>query len=323
MRKAVGILVFLVAVGGVFAQGSFPGERSFISIDAGSGSSDVLVEGLSFGLFLDPKLSITPAFTIGSKNGLHFSTDEIIALETQIYFRWNFLRLGKSEDTVDIFVQGGGGFLGAFKGTDVLDSRSSLLGDVTAGVTIPLSSRWHIEPSIRGGYPFIFGAGITAGYKFPLTKKTIEHELEYVEVIRTLPPNEIIKRIMITQVEYILFAPDSSRFNTGLDHDARALNELVIDHVSQILKENPDFRIRIEGHSNPVTNRPGESEELLALSSARANEVSRLLKEKGVGEGQIVIIAHGGARVVAAASDHDHWNMNRRVELIMIQLDAN
>ena len=60
----------------------------------------------------------------------------------------------------------------------------------------------------------------------------------------------------------------------------------------------------------------------MALSEERANEVARQLMMHGVDEEQIVIIAYGGARIVAGADDHDHWNMNRRVELIVIQVDS-
>ena len=339
MKKSILLfLAFLHLAGILYAQETrFPDwDRSFVALDGGLGTSDILVDGISLGLFFEPKLSLSPAFMIGTKNGLHFSTDNIIALETQAFFRWNFLRLdskwtqsvssGRLQNTTNLFIQGGAGFLGAFKGRDVRDSRSSLLFDATAGITIPLSSRWHIEPSIRTGYPFLFGIAVTVGRKFPLPhrRQVVEHETrvtEYVEVIRTLPPEEIIKRILIAQVEYIIFAPDISRFNVGIDHDARSLNELVLDQIALILRENPSYQVRIEGHANPITTDPREANDLMALSSRRADEVAAQLRARGVREGQMVVIAFGGTRTVT--HDHDHWNMNRRVELIVVQIDLN
>ena len=340
MKKSVCILLFFVIIGGLYAQTKTPTwDNAYFSLDGGFGSSDVLVEGMSFALFFEPKFIISPRFTVGIKNGIHFSTDDIIALETQGFFRWNFLRLalggqGLANNSSNIFIQGGIGLLGAFRRFedefdgkfDVRNSRASVLADVTAGITIPLSSNWHIEPSIRGGYPFNYGAALTIGRKFPLPQRTIHEiirEYEYVEIIRTLPPNEIISRMLISQVEYIIFAPNIAVFNQGLDHDAQSLNDLVLDHTAQILRENTDYRIRIEGHANPVTRLPGESEELAVLSESRAHEVARLLRQRGIAEEQIIVIAHGGTRVVAGADDHDHWNMNRRVELIIVQVNAN
>ena len=334
------IVIFLIITGSLSAQSNNTSRQlPFFTLYGGPGTSDVLVDGISFSFFLNPVFSLTPAISIGSKNGLHVSTDDIIALETQAFFRWNFLRFGSREDrrTLNFFVQGGVGFLGAHRGPDIRNSRSSLLFDATIGVTIPLTSRLSIEATGRGGYPFITGFALTLGYSIPLPVGTVymegperiiylDHDVyvtEYVEVIRTLPPEEIVSRILISQVEYIIFAPDISVYNDHIDHDAQSLNDLVLDHTALILRENPDYRVRLEGHANPVTRVPGEIEELLILSQARANEVARQLTLRGVADEQIIVIAYGGERIVAAAEDHDHWNMNRRVEIIVIQVDAN
>ncbi|MCL2066604.1 MAG: OmpA family protein [Treponema sp.] len=323
------LAMFLILASVLHAQTAFP-DGEYWSLDAGAGMSDILVEGTSFQAVLDPKLWLSPPLMVGSKFGVNFSTDEIIAFEGQVYLRWNFLRLGKNERKTNIFVQGGMGLLAAYRGddnpfSDAKKTRGSLLFDAAAGVTIPLTSRWHIEPSIRGGYPHIFGAAVTLGYKFPLPRRTVYVELspetEYVEVIRWLPPNEIIKRVMITAVEYVLFGPDIGKYNIGVDHDAEALNELVLNNVAQTLKDNSDFRVRIEGHANPVTDNPDEADELMMLSSTRANEVADQLRARGVDEEQMVVIAFGGTRTVT--SEHDIWNRNRRVELTIIQVDIN
>ena len=345
VRKNHKKLFFLLMTFSIFiiplcAQTEFP-AGDFWTFSAGAGMSDILVEGSSFQAILDPKLWLSPPLMVGSKAGVNFSTDEILTFEGQVYLRWNFLRLGSNPDKkTNIFVQGGLGLLAAYRGkdtplSDATMTRGSLMFDAAAGVTIPLTPRWHIEPSIRGGYPHMFGAAVTAGYKFPLPQKT-KYELlpgateyidrtEYVEVIRevirTLPPNEIIKRIMITSVEYVLFGPNIGSYNIAIDRDASGLNDLVLNQTAQTLKENPDYRVRIEGHANPVTTDPDEADELMVLSSIRANEVAKQLRNRGVSEEQMVIIAFGGTRIIT--SDHDIWNRNRRVELTVIQVDAN
>jgi hypothetical protein len=35
-----------------------------------------------------------------------------------------------------------------------------------AGWHFLLGDRWYIEPALRGGYPFVAGAGVSAGYRF-------------------------------------------------------------------------------------------------------------------------------------------------------------
>jgi hypothetical protein len=329
MKRSFLILTFLTLLNGLYAQTEFP-AGDYWSLDAGLGMTSILVEGESFQIIMDPRLWLSPPLMVGSKLGVNYSTDEILTFEGQVYLRWNFLRLGKSaEKKVNAFIQGGMGMLAAYRGTetpfsDVRMTRGSLMADAAAGITIPLGSRWHIEPTVRGGYPHILGGGITAGYKFPLPQKTryenLPPEIERVEIIKTLPPNEIIKRIMITAVEYVLFGPDIGRYNVGIDRDAQGLNELVLNNTAKMLKEHPDLRVRIEGHANPVTPDPNEADELMTLSTMRANVVAEQLRARGVSEEQMVIIAFGGTRTVT--SDHDVWNRNRRVELIVIQVNT-
>ena len=313
-RRGLMLLAFLALANGLYAQDNANGPILYWSLNGGLGTSDVLVEGMSFNLVLEPRIGLSPALMLGNKNIINISTDEIVTLETQAYLRWNFLRLGSRQNTTDIFAQCGIGLLAAFRGTDVTQTRGSMLFDMTAGITIPLSDRWQLEPSFRIGYPFIGGASITAGIKFPLRQPA---RTEYVEVIRTLPPIETVRTIMIALVEYIIFGPDISDFNVGIDADARSLNELVLYNVAKVLKDNPDYLVRIEGHANPVTHETGEIQILLSLSRERANVVAGQLRDLGVDEGQISVAAHGGTRILA--SDHDHWNMNRRVELMVIQ----
>jgi len=276
---------------------------------------------------------------VGSKVGINYSAEEdtsnlgnILTFEGQVYLRWNFLRLGEDVNKkTNIFIQGGLGLISAYRGTsnpfnEVTETRGSILADVGLGVTIPLNERWHIEPSIRAGYPHIFGGSVTAGYKFQLPEKVIttsSHyvipKTEFIEVIKELPPQEIVKRVMITSVEFILFGPDIGRYNIGIDRDAQQLNELVLNQTAAFLKENPNLRVRIEGHANPYTINHSEIEELMVLSAMRADVVSGQLKERGVDEEQIVMISFGGSRT--ATSEWDVRNRNRRVEMIIIQID--
>ena len=320
-------LAFFSLVNGLYAQTEFP-AGDFWSLDAGAGTTDILVRGESFQLVIDPKLWLSPPLMVGSRIGVNYSTDkesrDIVTFEGQVYLRWNFLRLGKNpQKKVNIFLQGGLGLISAYRGSDddknpfgdVTMTRGSIMADAAAGVTIPLTPRWHIEPSVRGGYPHIAGASVTIGYKFPLPQRT---KIEYI--IKTLPPNEIIKRIMISEVEFILFGPDIGRYNIGIDHDAQGLNELVLNSIAKTLKENSNLRVRIEGHANPVTANPHEAKELMTLSMLRANVVAEQLKTKGIREEQIVVIAYGGTRTVT--SEHDIRNRNRRVELIVIQVNT-
>ena len=320
------IILILIVVSVLGAQNSFP-NTNFWSLDAGLGMSDALVDGIAFQFVIDPKLSITPASMVGVKLGLGYSFEDsntysnIFTIEALFYYRWNFLRLGNPNNTTNIFLQGGLGLVAAYRGKDnVFDdeklTRGSAMADIAVGVTIPLSERWHIEPQLRTGYPHLGGFSVTAGYKFKLPQSS------YNEVIKTIPPNEIVKRIMITSVEYIIFAGDIGRYNIGIDRDAQGLNELVLNSIAQFLKDNPDCVVRIDGHANPVTTNPSEAEELAMLSRQRSLAVADQLRQRGIADSQMAIIYHGGEKTVVPQSDTEHRNRNRRVELVLMQVET-
>ena len=317
------ILIFLVFITGIHAQDAqarFP-NTEFWSLDAGLGITDILVEGKSFQFIIDPKLSISHAIMIGAKFGANYSHEEddrnILTFETQAYIRWNFLRFGNKENTTNIFIQGGMGLLAAYRGNhentspfgDVTMTRGSLMFDAATGVTLPLTERWHIEPQLRAGYPHIVGLSVTAGYKFRLPQKIIT-EAEYHEVFRLMT---------ISAVEFILFGPDIGRYNIGIDRDAQQLNELVLDYTAKFLKEHPNYVVRLEGHANPYTINRSEIDELMVLSAMRSNVVADQLRSRGVSDEQIIIVSFGGTRT--ATSEWDVRNRNRRVEMIVFQVE--
>lgn len=355
--KKQGKLIFFLAVffavsGGLYAQTDTAPEYQFPlgdfwSLDAGVGMSNILVKGTSYQLIIDPKLWLSPAWMVGSKVGINYSAEDknssntlsnILTFEGQVYLRWNFLRFGKAENPWNLFGQVGLGLIASYRGDanpldDVTETRGSVLADGALGLTIPLTDRWHLEPQVRGGYPHVFGFSLTAGYKFPLPRvnqynnsnQTIVNHIDrngtpqYVEVIRQLPPEEIIKRVMITSIEFILFGPDIGKYNIGIDRDAQQLNEMILDQTAKMLKDNPALRVRIEGHANPYTINVSEIDELMTLSAMRADTVASQLKARGVSEDQMVIIHYGGTRT--ATSDWDIRNRNRRVEMILLQVD--
>jgi len=340
LKKCILIFaVFFLLINGLFAETEYP-AGNYWSLNAGFGMSDILVDGLSYQLVIDPKLWLSERFMIGSKTGINLSFEDetkgsnlsnILTLETQAYLRWNFLKLGRNPlRTINFFVQGGLGVLASYRGKDnpfddVTLTRGSFLAEGSAGVTIPLSNRWHIEPSFRAGYPHIMGGAVTAGYKFPLRQRTVFQTLpartEVIQIIRGIPPNEIISRIMISAVEFVLFGPDIGRYNIGIDNDAMGLNELILNHTADLLRQNPNLRARIEGHANPITTDPNEADELMTLSAMRSYAVADQLKARGIRDEQMVVISFGGTRTVT--SDQDIWNRNRRVEIIIILVDTN
>lgn len=77
------------------------------------------------------------------------------------------------------------------------------------------------------------------------------------------------------------------------------------------LANNPDARIRLDGH----TDERGSREYNLALGERRAKSVEELLKLHGASSNQIDVITHGKEKPVAVGHNEESWRLNRRVEL--------
>jgi hypothetical protein len=96
-------------------------------------------------------------FAVGIKTGYSYDFSGLGTLELGALGRWYFLPLNKSR----IFVQ-------AELGADLIfyegETLPAFLGGLAAGWRMPLGS-WFLEPTLRAGYPYIWGAGLAFGYR--------------------------------------------------------------------------------------------------------------------------------------------------------------
>ena len=84
-----------------------------------------------------------------------------------------------------------------------------------------------------------------------------------------------------------------------------------IDRLVRILKEYPQTRIRIEGHTDSV----GSEEFNLRLSERRARAVRDLLVSRGVSPSRITVMGFGESRPRASNDTAYGRQLNRRVEI--------
>jgi outer membrane protein OmpA-like peptidoglycan-associated protein len=85
-----------------------------------------------------------------------------------------------------------------------------------------------------------------------------------------------------------------------------------VDRVATVLKESPDRKVTIEGHTDSV----GSEEFNQALSERRAAAVQTALLERGVGSDQIIAVGKGMAYPIASNNEPAGRQRNRRVEMI-------
>lgn len=91
-------------------------------------------------------------------------------------------------------------------------------------------------------------------------------------------------------------------------------SEALAAHAA-FLAENPNARVRLEGH----TDERGSREYNIGLGERRSQAVRRALMLQGVGATQISTVSYGEERPAATGSDEEAWGMNRRVEIVYLR----
>lgn len=90
-----------------------------------------------------------------------------------------------------------------------------------------------------------------------------------------------------------------------------------LDKVARILKDNPNYNLRIEGHASKV----GTLEYNQALSERRAKSVKDfLVNRKNVDADRLQTYAYGETRPAVPQSENERQPLNRRVEMVVIRI---
>ncbi len=89
-------------------------------------------------------------------------------------------------------------------------------------------------------------------------------------------------------------------------------SQAVLDQTAQALKDNPDWKMRVVGHTDSV----GSSSSNDQLAQQRATSVMTYLVSHGVDQGRLSMDAKGASQPVATNQTDDGRAQNRRVDLI-------
>ena len=156
-----------------------------------------------------------------------------------------------------------------------------------------------------------------------------EEQIKYI--IQQQPPMMLLQSIKIIDIEYVIFAGDSSKYNgppgtsggTVLTPQLMSTNDSIVSSTVKILSANPDSLVLLHGHANPVTGTQAEADELAILSLDRANAVAAKITEISPATldltGRMDTKGYAGGGTVASASNAD---LNRRVEVIIFEIDT-
>lgn len=97
--------------------------------------------------------------------------------------------------------------------------------------------------------------------------------------------------------------------------DIPAEHLATLDAHAQYLIENPDVKIRLEGHADER----GSREYNIGLGDRRAQAVRRILLFQGVANDQVSTVSYGEERPAVEGHTEEAYAQNRRVEIVYVR----
>jgi len=144
---------FLFTVGSLSA---LSGEFAGLGVECNANTR----EGTAFGGSLSGGVDLDNQFSLGLRTTFSSNMDTITTLEPAAFFRYYLpLKLNglfaQAEFGMSFFFEDG-------------NSYPALLGGLAFGWRYNLNKDLYIEPSVRTGYPFLWGVGFLAGLSFDI-----------------------------------------------------------------------------------------------------------------------------------------------------------
>ena len=100
-------------------------------------------------------------------------------------------------------------------------------------------------------------------------------------------------------------------FDTG-KFDIKPESQPIIDQIAQLMQDNPDLKLSIEGHTDNV----GTPQNNKVLSENRAKAVMNAVVSSGVDSSRLTSVGWGQERPIADNHTEDGRAKNRRVEIV-------
>jgi hypothetical protein len=146
-------ICFLFTVGSLSA---LSGEFAGLGVEGNANTR----EGAAFGGSLSGGVDLDDQFSLGLRITLSSNMDTVTTMEPAAFFRYylpfNFSGLfAQAELGMSLFFEDG-------------ESYPAFLGGLAFGWRYNVNEKWYIEPSVRMGYPFLWGFGILAGFSFDI-----------------------------------------------------------------------------------------------------------------------------------------------------------
>ncbi|MDR2581071.1 MAG: flagellar motor protein MotB [Fibromonadaceae bacterium] len=140
------------------------------------------------------------------------------------------------------------------------------------------------------------------------------------EVVQTKNLEEAVK-VEVTDKGMAIMLRDPVGFASG-SADLREQGREILRDIGDIIKDNPNLRIRIEGHTDDVPIRSTRFRSNWDLSSARSLSVVELLAEQtGILPQNMSAVGYGEHRPLVPNTSPENRSKNRRIQIFVDYID--
>ncbi|GHV69545.1 hypothetical protein AGMMS49928_12210 [Spirochaetia bacterium] len=157
-RPFRGLFCLILLVFTVFT--AYSEDFSPLSLSLGLEISRYSLKGVSFGPVLAGEYRFS-SLAAGAALGFFHDFDDYMTFEPGAFLRWfPFTRSGAL--IKGLYAEGR---VGAALMLHDDDMKTLVMGSLGAGWRFDLGDSWYVEPNLRGGYPFLVGVGVAAGWR--------------------------------------------------------------------------------------------------------------------------------------------------------------
>jgi len=152
-------------------------------------------------------------------------------------------------------------------------------------------------------------------------KQSLKDAEKIKQIVETKNMSESVK-VEVTEKGIAIMLRDPVGFASG-SADLKEQGKEILKDVGDVIKTNPDLKVRVEGHTDDVPIRSNRYASNWELSSARSLSVVQLLSaQTGIQPQNMSAVGYGEYRPVVPNTSPENRAKNRRIQIFVDYINA-
>jgi len=152
-------------------------------------------------------------------------------------------------------------------------------------------------------------------------KESLKDAEKIKQIVQSKNMEEAVK-VEVTEKGIAIMLRDPVGFASG-SADLKEQGKDILKDVGDVIKTNPDLKVRVEGHTDDVPIHSNRYRSNWELSSARSLSVVQLLSaQTGIRPENMSAVGYGEYRPLVPNSSSDNRAKNRRIQIFVDYINA-